>query len=461
MSPEELKTLINEAVTVAFNARVSASADDDDATHTQAEARKTELAAKKMAIDNEMQAIVDDTWAGPWDALNSQPAQMVMERVDLTTGKKACSFQRQDGTIKFIEWPCDLCEKTGKKESENELPGVSRTQYTKEPTSYTFASSASKEPTMSSASELAGKSPSGFVQEVAKPPLTISPYRKEVLHHGSMGKRSKMNEQDDYGNKATERNLMGRVHDKCDLNNEAGTTDHRVAQQALTTQIHDECDLNDEAGTTDHGVQAIQKAPTIQTYDKCDLNNGAGMTDHGFATAGDNVIEAERKILQARTGRTNMKCCLLTLIGHVGSISIVPQKILNDDCSNVNPMDLTLFNTCYPHIMINTSHIVKVHRIGQSTTTGYCRVPIWMREYIFTSYRFLQQGQPIVPSLSLLSAILDNKVQGIIFQNTSNKLIYLKRGQVLGRATTGAIGYISNTSIVVDWSDLMQLKVRM
>ena len=74
MSPEELKNLINEAVSAAFNARAGAPA-DDDATHVRAKARKAELAAKKTAIDNEMQAIADDTWAGPWDASSPQPAQ--------------------------------------------------------------------------------------------------------------------------------------------------------------------------------------------------------------------------------------------------------------------------------------------------------------------------------------------------------------------------------------------------
>ena len=39
-----------------------------------------------------------------------------MERIDLSTGKKARSFQRQDGTIKFIERACELCERTNKKD---------------------------------------------------------------------------------------------------------------------------------------------------------------------------------------------------------------------------------------------------------------------------------------------------------------------------------------------------------
>ena len=115
------------------------------------------------------------TWPSRFEKKTDNRIRVVMERVDITTGKKARSFQRQDGTIKFIEWPCDLCERIGKKgqwhfsfkcptrdkmtamisetidsdfeaeaDSENELPGVSRTQYTQEPTSYTFASSASK-----------------------------------------------------------------------------------------------------------------------------------------------------------------------------------------------------------------------------------------------------------------------------------------------------------------------------
>ena len=96
-----------------------------------------------------------------------------MDRMDLTTGRKTCSFQRQDSTVKLIERAYELCEKTGIKDqwhfsfecptrekltviiaetadfdseadSESGLPGVIQTQYTKEPTSYTFTSSASK-----------------------------------------------------------------------------------------------------------------------------------------------------------------------------------------------------------------------------------------------------------------------------------------------------------------------------
>ena len=48
-----------------------------------------------------------------------------------------------------------------------------------------------------------------------------------------MGKRSK-NKLVDY-----------KIHDECDLSNEAGTTVHGKIQ-------HDECDLTDEAGTIDH-----------------------------------------------------------------------------------------------------------------------------------------------------------------------------------------------------------------
>ena len=43
-----------------------------------------------------------------------------------------------------------------------------------------------------------------------------------------------------------------------------------------------------------------------------------------------------------------------------------------------------------------------------------------------------------------------------MFQNTSNDLIHLKKGQILGRATTGATGHIFKTPMEVDWSDLMQ-----
>ena len=77
-------------------------------------------------------------------------------------------------------------------------------------------------------------------------------------------------------------------------------------------------------------------------------------------------------------------------------------------------------------------------------------------KYIFEPYQFLQQGQPIMPSLSLPFTILDSTLQGIMFQNTSNEPIHLKRGQVLGRATTGATEYTSNTAMIVDWADLIQ-----
>ena len=98
------------------------------------------------------------TWPARFEKRTDNRIKMVMERVDVTTGKKACSFQRQDGTIKFIERPCDLCDRTGQKDqwhfscecptrdkmtamisetidsdseaeanSENELPGVLKT----------------------------------------------------------------------------------------------------------------------------------------------------------------------------------------------------------------------------------------------------------------------------------------------------------------------------------------------
>ena len=40
----------------------------------------------------------------------------VAERIDLTPNKKTRSFQRRDSTVKFIERPCELCEKMGHKE---------------------------------------------------------------------------------------------------------------------------------------------------------------------------------------------------------------------------------------------------------------------------------------------------------------------------------------------------------
>ena len=249
-----------------------------------------------------------------------------------------------------------------------------------------------------------------------------------------------------------------------------------------------------------------------------------------------------------------MKCCPLTSTGCIGSISAMARNILNDVCSNVSLMDLALFNTCYDHLKMDTSHMVGVHGIGRATTTGHCKAPIWMEghdsegkpclikmdvefhlienfahgvllgidtlsdygidlflsskkallgplsypidynqkfksvlirakdditvygrtcmkipikshmlpkeEYIFTPHQFLQRGQPVGPSLSLSYTILNSTVQGVMFQNTSNEPLHLKKGQVLGRATMGATGYISDTSMEVDWSDLIQLGVQ-
>ena len=43
-----------------------------------------------------------------------------------------------------------------------------------------------------------------------------------------------------------------------------------------------------------------------------------------------------------------------------------------------------------------------------------------------------------------------------MFQNTSNEPIHLKKGQILGKAISGATGYIANTSMEIDWSDMIQ-----
>ena len=113
------------------------------------------------------------SWPSQFEERTDNRIKTVMDRIDLTTGKKSRSFLQQDGTIKFIERPCDLCEKTGKKdqwhfsfecptrekmttiiaetadsdsESDSEfgeLPGVGKSQFTKEPTSYTFTASTS------------------------------------------------------------------------------------------------------------------------------------------------------------------------------------------------------------------------------------------------------------------------------------------------------------------------------
>ena len=90
------------------------------------------------------------------------------ERIDPTTNKKTRSFQRRDGTVKFIERPCELCEKMGHKEKwyfsfecpareritslivetigsdtesedEESLPGVAETAFTHAPTSHVFS----------------------------------------------------------------------------------------------------------------------------------------------------------------------------------------------------------------------------------------------------------------------------------------------------------------------------------
>ena len=93
--------------------------------------------------------------------------RIVADRLDPTTNKKIRSFQRGDGTIKFIERPCELCEKMGQKdkwhfsfecparekitsliistvesdtdsEGEESLPGVTETAFTHAPTSHIF-----------------------------------------------------------------------------------------------------------------------------------------------------------------------------------------------------------------------------------------------------------------------------------------------------------------------------------
>jgi len=39
----------------------------------------------------------------------------IADHVDPATNKRTRSFLRKDGSIKFIEWPCKLCSKIGKK----------------------------------------------------------------------------------------------------------------------------------------------------------------------------------------------------------------------------------------------------------------------------------------------------------------------------------------------------------
>lgn len=47
---------------------------------------------------------------------NDLHTKTVAETMDPATNKKTRSFLRKDGTIKFIEQPCELCDKIGKKD---------------------------------------------------------------------------------------------------------------------------------------------------------------------------------------------------------------------------------------------------------------------------------------------------------------------------------------------------------
>ena len=51
------------------------------------------------------------SWPAQFERKADNRIKTVMDRMDLTTGRKTRSFQRQDGTVKFIERACELCEK--------------------------------------------------------------------------------------------------------------------------------------------------------------------------------------------------------------------------------------------------------------------------------------------------------------------------------------------------------------
>lgn len=58
------------------------------------------------------------TWVGKDDSLkrrNDARIRTVVFRLDPATNKKARSFLHAGGTVKFINRPCELCEKIGKK----------------------------------------------------------------------------------------------------------------------------------------------------------------------------------------------------------------------------------------------------------------------------------------------------------------------------------------------------------
>jgi len=51
--------------------------------------------------------------------------------------------------------------------------------------------------------------------------------------------------------------------------------------------------------------------------------------------------------------------------------------------------------------------------------------------YLFEPYYFLQQGKPVIPSLSLPYAVINRDTVELMFQNAFDTPIHLKKGQVI------------------------------
>ncbi|KAF8439658.1 hypothetical protein BGX38DRAFT_1273241 [Terfezia claveryi] len=76
-------------------------------------------------------------------------------------------------------------------------------------------------------------------------------------------------------------------------------------------------------------------------------------------------------------------------------------------------------------------------------------------DYLFEPNFFLQQGKPIIPSLSLPYSIINRNTVGMMFQNVSDTPIHLKKGQIIRRATT-ELTAIGPAGTEIDWCDLVQ-----
>jgi len=78
-------------------------------------------------------------------------------------------------------------------------------------------------------------------------------------------------------------------------------------------------------------------------------------------------------------------------------------------------------------------------------------------DYLFEPHYFLQQGKPVIPSLSLPYAVVNRGTVGLMFQNASDTPIHLKKGQVIGRATMDIMAVSpAGPGMAVDWCDLVQ-----